>query len=73
VQIRPARREDDGAIWSILEPVIRAGETYALPRGMSEQDALAYWWSPGNSVFVAEDESDAVVRAAAITSQIADT
>ena len=41
--IRPATEEDHDTIWQILEPTIRAGETYALPRDMSREDALAYW------------------------------
>lgn len=52
--IRPARPEDRPAIWSILEPVIRAGETYTLDRDMSEADALAYWLAPDKETFVAE-------------------
>ncbi|MGB9416614.1 MAG: GNAT family N-acetyltransferase [Acidobacteriaceae bacterium] len=54
--IRTATREDDDAIWEILEPVLRAGDTYTLPREMSRNDALAYWLSPGHEVFVAENE-----------------
>ena len=54
MQIRPARDEDRPAIWSILEPVIRAGETYTLDRDMSEADALAYWLGPDKETFVAE-------------------
>ena len=46
---------DADAIWAILEPVIRAGETYPLPRNMDRERALAYWFSPGHEVFVAED------------------
>jgi len=53
--IRPATRADDDAIWAILEPTFRAGETYPQPRDISREDALAYWRSPGFSVFVAED------------------
>ncbi|MFO1168822.1 MAG: GNAT family N-acetyltransferase [Rhodoblastus sp.] len=53
--VRPALPDDTGAIWSILEPTIRAGETYPLPRDMGERDALAYWFAPGHSVFVAVD------------------
>lgn len=34
---------DAAAVWRILEPIIRAGDTYALPRDMSEQEAVAYW------------------------------
>ena len=52
--IRPASIDDKAAIWSILEPVIRAGETYALPRDMRQADALAYWMGPDRETFVAE-------------------
>lgn len=55
VTIRPARPSDHDAIWMILEPVIRAGETYALPRDMSREAALAYWTSAEKATFVAED------------------
>lgn len=54
--IRPAEREDRDAIWAILEPVIRAGETYALPRDLSRDEALAYWLSSGHEVFVAAED-----------------
>ena len=53
--IRKALSKDADAIWTILEPVIRAGETYPLPRDMDRESALAYWSSPGHEVFVAED------------------
>jgi len=42
IAIRPATEEDADAIWRILEPMIRAGETYALPREMKRDEALAY-------------------------------
>lgn len=54
--IRAARVGDDDAIWAILEPVLRAGDTYALPRDISRDEALAYWHHHGHDVFVAEDE-----------------
>jgi ribosomal protein S18 acetylase RimI-like enzyme len=55
MQIRPAVSGDADSIWAILEPTIRAGETYTLPRDMSRQEALAYWHAPGHEVFVAEE------------------
>ncbi|HEX8765633.1 MAG TPA: N-acetyltransferase [Candidatus Acidoferrum sp.] len=58
--IRKALSRDEAAIWAILEPVIRAGETYPLPRDMDRENALGYWFSVGHEVFVAED-SGAVV------------
>jgi ribosomal protein S18 acetylase RimI-like enzyme len=53
--VRPATTQDDDAIWRILEPTFRAGETYPIPRDISRADALAYWRTPGHAVFVAED------------------
>ncbi len=54
--IRPAEDRDRAALWRMLEPVIRAGETYALPRDMSEADVLAFWLAPDRETFVAEDD-----------------
>jgi GNAT superfamily N-acetyltransferase len=53
--IRAAALADDDAIWTILEPTFRAGETYPIPRDIGRTDALAYWRSPGHGVFVADD------------------
>jgi ribosomal protein S18 acetylase RimI-like enzyme len=53
--IRSATPADADAIWRILEPMIRAGETYPLPRNMSRDEALAYWHAPEHEVFVADD------------------
>jgi ribosomal protein S18 acetylase RimI-like enzyme len=53
--VRPAAPNDDEAIRQIIMPIIRAGETYALPSDWTEAEALAYWRSPGHTVFVADD------------------
>jgi ribosomal protein S18 acetylase RimI-like enzyme len=58
--IRPAAAEDDDAIWVIMEPIIRAGETYTLPRDMTKEAALTYWRSPEHEVFVAEENREIV-------------
>lgn len=58
--IRPATDADEAALWRILEPVIRAGETYPLPSDMSREDALAYWRGPTHAVFVAESDGAVV-------------
>jgi L-amino acid N-acyltransferase YncA len=60
MNIRPAGDADRDRIWNILGPVIQAGETYPLPRNMSRDEALAYWFSPGHEVFVAEQNSEIV-------------
>jgi len=51
--IRPAMAQDAGAIWRIISPTIRAGETYALPQDISEEAALDYWLGPDRETFVA--------------------
>ena len=56
--IRAATSADFDAIWRILEPVIRAGETYTLPRDMSREAALAYWHEPDHEVFVFEETGE---------------
>lgn len=53
VTIRPARPADHDAVWTILEPTIRAGETYALPPDGTRADMLSHWFAPGSRVFVA--------------------
>lgn len=41
------------SIWAMLETTVREGATYALDRDMSFEQARAYWFAPGNHVFVA--------------------
>ena len=50
--IRSAIKEDYDAIWEILEPMIRRGDTYTLPRDMSKSQALEFWFAPENETFV---------------------
>jgi ribosomal protein S18 acetylase RimI-like enzyme len=57
--IRPATPDDAAAIWAIIGPAIRAGETLTLDRDMSEADALGYWLGSDKESFVAE--ADGVV------------
>lgn len=58
--IRPARADDHGAIWSIIGPTIRAGDTYALDPALGEAEALAYWLGPDKDTFVAEEDGEIV-------------
>jgi ribosomal protein S18 acetylase RimI-like enzyme len=58
MQIRPAVLSAHGdSVWAILQPTIRAGETYTLTREMSRVDALDYWFAPRHEVFVAEEDT----------------
>jgi L-amino acid N-acyltransferase YncA len=58
--IRPAAEDDRDAIWRIMEPIVRAGETYTLPRDMEQKNALAYWLSAQHEVFVAEEKDEII-------------
>ena len=60
LDIRAAEPRDADAIWGILEPTIRAGETYTLPPDGSREEMLAYWFAAGHRVFVAEDDGEMV-------------
>lgn len=53
--IRQAKEKDADALWEMIAPVIQAGETYALPKGWDQDEALAYWMAEGHRVFVAEE------------------
>jgi ribosomal protein S18 acetylase RimI-like enzyme len=53
--IRAAADTDAPAIADIILPVIQAGETYALDKDMSKEEALAYWCASDKQTFVAVD------------------
>ncbi len=53
--IRHTGPDDAAAILAIVMPVIRAGDTYALDRDMTPDDALAYWTGPDRETYVVED------------------
>lgn len=55
-----ATRADDEAIWRILEPVIRAADTYAVPADLGRDEALRWWWSAPHQVYVACSGPDVV-------------
>ena len=53
IEICKAGPEDGPAIWAMLEPVFRAGETYAVDREIGRDAALGYWMA--EEVFLAEE------------------
>jgi len=52
--MRKATDHDQDTIWSILEPIFRAGETYCIPRDVSRADGLAYWMGGNHTAFVTD-------------------
>lgn len=56
MEIRAAGEADWPAIWAMFEPIVREGETYALPRDMDEAAARGYWMAPDRAVFLAIED-----------------
>ena len=54
MHFRLADDRDDDALWHIIEPTVRAGETWALPRDWTREAALAYWRAPSLETWVAD-------------------
>lgn len=54
--IRLASRDDNDAIWAILEPIFREGETYPIDPQVSREDGLTYWFAARKTVFVYEQD-----------------
>ncbi|MGB3313101.1 MAG: GNAT family N-acetyltransferase [Albidovulum sp.] len=52
--IRDADGSDADAVWAMLEPVFRAGKTYAIDGDIPREAALAYWTR--EHVFLAEGD-----------------
>ena len=55
MMIRPATDADWPAIWDMLRPVFRAGETYAVAHDINETSARKMWMDAPAATFVAED------------------
>ena len=54
VTIRRAGSGDADAIWAMLKPVFRAGDTYLIDPDISRDDALAMWMGASHGAFIAE-------------------
>lgn len=60
IPIRDALPGDGDAIWAMIEPVLRSGDSYALPRDWSAAQALDFWLGGDHVAFVAEDHGRVV-------------
>jgi len=56
ITLRPAVAADHPALWAMLEPVFRAGETYAVDADIGRDAALEFWCGGSHRVFVAEGD-----------------
>ena len=61
LQIRPYEAADWPAVWALLEPVFRAGETFPHDPAITEADAQLAWVEHTQAVMVAVDPTGALV------------
>ena len=61
IKIRSFEESDWNAIWQILKPVFRAGETYAFSPDITEEEAHNAWIDVPAETFVAVDENNTIV------------
>lgn len=58
--LRKAHPDDTAKLWEIIEPVIRAGETYVFSPDSSREKIMGYWLAPDKATYVAELEGELV-------------
>jgi GNAT superfamily N-acetyltransferase len=61
LQIRPYEPADWPAVWALLEPVFRAGETFPHDPAITEAEAKVAWVEQSQAVMVAVDATGALV------------
>ena len=61
MHIRKATNTDHDAIWAILEPIFRAGETYVIDPTCSRDAGLGYWFAGLHTVYVAVADDGGVL------------
>lgn len=57
ITIRAFEQSDWSAVWALIEPVFRAGDTYAFSPEITEDAAHKVWIEAPTATFVAESES----------------
>ena len=56
MHIREATESDFEGIWPIFQAVVARGDTYVFSPAATRNDAFAYWFGPGVSSYVAEED-----------------
>ena len=54
--IREATESDFAGIWPIFQAIVAQGDTYVFSPEATRNDAFAYWFGPGVSSYVAEED-----------------
>jgi GNAT superfamily N-acetyltransferase len=58
---RPATDRDWPGIWSVLEPSIRDGNWFPIPRDFTAEQTRAFWHANGHHVFVGASDKGEIV------------
>ena len=61
VEVRAYKSDDWPAVWGIVEPVFRAGRTYAIPTDVTEAAAHDFWIEKPAVTFVAIEPEGRIV------------
>lgn len=61
LMIRPIQEDEWPAVWTMIEPVLRAGETYAYASTLSADEAYRVWIEAPLATYVAYDASQQLV------------
>ena len=61
IKIRPYQENDWPTVWHIIKPVFRAGETYAFPRDIGEDEAYKSWISLPKATYVAVSQNETIL------------
>ncbi len=67
--IRPAVAADFSAMWPIFQEVVASESTYVFTADTSAADAYAYWFGPGVTSYVAEENGDVLAMYKLIANQ----
>ena len=59
--IRNYEERDWKSVWHVIEPVFRAGETYAYATDITEDEAYEVWIEKPSATFVAKDENGEII------------
>lgn len=60
LKIRPASDRDKPAIWQIIKSVIAGGDTYVFAPDATEDDMMAFWFTPDKHNYVAVEDGEIV-------------
>ncbi len=61
INIRPIEEKDWDEVWLIIEPVFRAGETYAFSPNITKEEAFQVWVTAPTATYVAVDANEILV------------